>query len=79
MACGVEWPVCARCPGVGLVSTAGRARCSRCGGEWPEREVSPCPLPAVAVLVDGTGMKGHVCASHAAHPSAAGLRVADKM
>jgi hypothetical protein len=74
IACGVLWPVCPYDPGEGLVSSAGRSRCPRCGIEWPDAERAPCPDPAAVVLSDDAGEKGCVCASHAAHPSAAGLR-----
>lgn len=37
---------------------------------------TPCPDPGTVALADGEGAKGLVCASHAAHPSAAELKVA---
>lgn len=75
-ACGVTWPVCPACPGAVVVETAGRVRCERCGSSWPSAERVPCPDPGTVVLADGAGAKGLVCASHAAHPSAAALKVA---
>lgn len=78
-ACGVPWPVCPDCLGVGLETSAGQSRCPRCRRVWPDDRVMPCPWPASVRLADAdtgeavVGM-GIVCASHAAHPSAAGLR-----
>lgn len=74
--CGAEWPVCPHCIGVGLWVAEGRATCDRCGGSWAEAERVPCRSPATVVLSDDAGEKGRVCESHAAHPSAAGLRKA---
>lgn len=75
MRCGVEWPVCPDCPGARVGESAGRARCERCGSSWPVEARTPCPDPATVGLVDSDGVTtGLVCASHAAHPSAALLR-----
>lgn len=77
-ACGVPWPVCPSCPGARVGESAGRVRCERCGTSWPTGERVPCPDPGTVALADagGGGKVGLVCASHAAHPSAAQLRVA---
>lgn len=72
--CGVQWPVCSDCVGVGLAMTASWASCPSCGRSWLRTEVVPCPWAAAAELVDGTGKRVRVCASHAAHPSAAALQ-----
>jgi hypothetical protein len=74
--CGVAWPVCPTCLGEGLLVSGGRARCPVCGGTWAEAERAPCPDPGTVALADTAGAKGLVCASHAAHPSAAALRKA---
>lgn len=64
--CGVPWPVCPHCPGVGLASSGGDAWCPRCGRGWREVEVAPCPWPIAATVTDQHGAKGRWCASHAA-------------
>ena len=76
--CGVPWPVCPDCLGVGLELSAGRARCPSCGREWPAEERDPCPDPAAVELADAEGATGRVCRSHAAHPSAARLARSDR-
>jgi hypothetical protein len=72
--CGVPWPVCPDCLGQGLSLIAGRAVCPRCDRAWDQGAVIPCPWPRAAELVDSTGARLSVCASHAAHPSGARLR-----
>jgi len=73
----MPWAVCPHCVGEGLRSSVGRRwRCPRCGGEWDEAERVPCPEPGTVALTNegGGGIVRLVCASHAAHPSAARLR-----
>src|SRR6266704_5183428 len=64
--CGVPWPVCRHCPGVGLTSSGGDAWCPRCGRGWPQVEVEPCPWPIAATVTDQHGGQARWCASHAA-------------
>lgn len=71
--CGVPWPVCPDCLGEGLFASAGEAWCRRCLRRWKTSEVDPCPWPAAELLSDGS-TTSRVCASHAAHASAAKLR-----
>lgn len=60
--------------GVGVNGTLDRAAdrvwCPRCLRKWRRAEVDPCPWPATATLTDAHRKTAHVCASHAAHPSA---------
>ena len=69
--CGVPWPVCCDCLGVGLECSAVVARCPSCGRVWEQSEVIVCPWPRSATLMGTTGATLMVCASHAAHPGAA--------
>lgn len=77
--CGVPWAVCWHCQGEGLTSSAGISWCALCGREWRTGLVEPCPWRAEVILgaapdllEDHAGTR-LVCASHAAHPSAARL------
>jgi hypothetical protein len=65
--CGVPWPVCPHCPGVGLTSSGGDAWCPRCGHGWRDVEVAPCPWPIAATVTDQHGGQVRWCASHAAN------------
>jgi hypothetical protein len=64
--CGVPWPVCPHCPGVGLTSSGGDAWCPRCGRSWRAVEVEPCPWPIGATVTDQHGAQVRWCALHAA-------------
>ena len=70
--CTAEWPVCPDCLGQGLTITGGQASCPRCFRAFGAETVVPCPWPATHALAASDGATV-VCASHAEHPSAAGL------
>jgi hypothetical protein len=73
--CGVPWGVCALCLGQGLERTVGVCRCPSCGVHYPRQAFDgPCSLPVTVLMEDSGGALAPVCASHAAHPSAAELK-----
>jgi hypothetical protein len=66
-ACPAPWPVCRRCPGVGLSCSAGLGRCQRCGRVTdvpPGR--SRCLEPPNVTVRDHAGGEQAMCLSHAA-------------
>lgn len=62
--CGFTWGACEKCLGSVLDTHGPVARCSRCAGEWPARDVEPCPREAVT-MIDEAGLQVPACASHA--------------
>ena len=69
--CGVPWPVCDQCLGIGLELLRGIATCTSCGRKWEQIDVIPCPSTKSVRLTSSNGQSMDVCASHAAHPSSA--------
>jgi len=68
-ACGVAWPVCSQCPGVGLASSAGASWCPSCGTPGPPGSARPtylCTDRATVTVRDATGAEEAMCLSHAA-------------
>jgi hypothetical protein len=67
--CGVAWPACSHCLGVGLASSAGSSWCPSCGRLGPPGSARPAYLcterPTVTVR-DATGVEEAMCLSHAA-------------
>jgi len=67
--CGVAWPVCSHCLGVGLASSAGSSWCPSCGRLGPPGSAQPtylCTEPAKVTVRDATGAEEEMCLSHAA-------------
>jgi hypothetical protein len=68
-ACGVPWPVCSYCLGVGLAASAGASWCPSCGRPGPPGSARPtclCTERATVTVRDATGAEEAVCLSHAA-------------
>jgi hypothetical protein len=68
-ACGVAWPVCSHCLGVGVASSAGSSWCPSCGRPGPPGSARPtclCAERATVTVRDATGAEEAMCLSHAA-------------
>jgi hypothetical protein len=68
-ACGVAWPVCSHCLGVGVASSAGSSWCPSCGRPGPPGSARPtylCTERATVTVRDATGAEEAMCLSHAA-------------
>jgi len=65
MKCPFDLGVCETCLGSVLETRESRARCPRCGHEWPLGEVSPCPRDGDVNLSPWLSLDIEACRSHA--------------